>query len=141
MKTECTDVETAVSYLRRLAQARMEILAAEERRRATGGSVGDLIADLPQILAAGGERSTASHTRIAEPDVSIVELHWPDGREALVAAETLANLSSLGAAELTDGRNRLRDFERELSELRRRLHPVIGALEHEIATRAAGAVR
>lgn len=141
MKSECAEVETSVSYLRRLAQARTEILEAEERRRATGGSVEDLIADLPQILAAGGARSAAPNARLAEPDVSIVELHWPDAREDVVADEMLANLPSLSTAELTEGLERLRDFEHELSDLRRRLHAVIGALEHEIATRAAGAVR
>jgi len=118
----------------------MEILEAEERRRAAGGSVGDLVADLPRILAGGGARSAASDTRLAEPDVPIVPLHWPDGREDLVADEMLANLPSLGPAEIADGLERLRSFERELSDLRHRLHGVIGGLEHEIATRAAGAV-
>jgi len=140
MKRECTEVETSVSYLRRLAQARIEILEAEVDRRATGGSVEGLIANLPRILAAGGGRSSASNARLAEPDVSIVELHWPDGRESLVADKVLANLTSLSAAEVAEGLERLRDFEHELSDLRRRLHGVIGDLEHEIATRAAGAV-
>ena len=140
MKSECAALETSVSYLRRLAQARIEILEAEEQRRAAGGSVEDLIADLPRILAGGGARSTAPEARIAEPDVSIDELHWPDAREELVADDTLANLPTLGADVIVDPLIRLRNFERELSDSRRRLHGVIGGLEHEIATRAAGAV-
>ena len=36
MKTECNDVENALSYRRRLAQARIEILEAEHERRERG---------------------------------------------------------------------------------------------------------
>lgn len=140
MKAECAEIETSVSYLRRLAQARIEILEAEQSRRDKGGSVEDLIADLPRILAGGDRRSAAANARIAAPDVPILDLHWPDGRETLVDDETLANLPVLGTAELADGLARLRDFERELSELRRSLHGVIDGIEHEIATRAADAV-
>lgn len=140
LKSQCHEVETSVSYLRRLAQARMEILEAEEARRATGGSVEDLIADLPRILTDSGTRSSAANARLAQPDVDIVDLHWPDGRERLVVDDTLANLPMLDEADLSEILVKLREFERELSGLRRRLHVAIGGLEREIATRAAGAV-
>lgn len=140
MKSECSEVETSVSYLRRLAQGRIEILEAEEHRRSTGGSVGDLIADLPRILAGGGGRSAAANARLAEPDVAIVELHWPDQREDLVSDDVLANLPVVDDATLVERLASLREFERELSDLRRRLHEVLGGVEHEIATRAADAV-
>ena len=59
------ELETEVSYVRRLTQARIDILEAEIERRATGGSLEDLIARLPQILADHGPRGTrhraASH--------------------------------------------------------------------------------
>ena len=53
MHEECAEAELALSYFRRLAQARMEILEAERARRERGGSVGDLVADLPRILSVG----------------------------------------------------------------------------------------
>ena len=37
MHEQCLEIETEVSYVRRLAQARMEILRAEQDRRARGG--------------------------------------------------------------------------------------------------------
>jgi hypothetical protein len=40
MRDECVDVETEVSYVRRRAQARLDIIAAEVERRAAGGSLG-----------------------------------------------------------------------------------------------------
>lgn len=140
MKQECGEVETSVSYLRRLAQARIEILEAEQRRRTSGGSVEDLIADLPRILSSGSARSAAPQSRVAAPDVPILDLRWPDGREQLVADETLANLPVLSDAELGETLERLQGFERDLSGLRRQLHGVIDGIEREIAARAAGSV-
>lgn len=135
MKLECTDIENSLSYLRRLAQARMEILEAEHERRLRGGSVEDLVKDLPRILSAESGRSTISDTRVSPPDAPAVELRWPDGREQVVADTTLANLPRIAPDELESTRKRLRDFERELSEFRREMHAVIDTLEREIAAR------
>lgn len=140
MGEECRDVETAVSYYRRLAQGRIEILRAEEERRASGGSVEELIADLPRILAGEGGRSGTTQSRVAPPDATIGELVWRDGEERLVADETLANLPTLDESALTAALERLAAFERELSDVRRRLHRVIDAVEGEIATRQAADV-
>jgi hypothetical protein len=135
MKNECSDVENALSYLRRLAQARMEILEAEVSRRERGGTVEDLVADLPRILSAESGRSTIATTRMPPPDAPRTELHWPDGREQLVEDTTLANLPVISREELDSTLGRLRDFEQELSDLRRQMHGVIDALEREIAAR------
>jgi hypothetical protein len=134
-KTECNEVENALSYLRRLSQARIEILEAERERRERGGTVGDLVADLPRILSAESGRSTITDTRVPPPDAPKLELHWPDGREQLVLDTTLANLPVISLNELDETLGKLRDFERELSELRRTMHTVIDALEQEIAAR------
>ncbi len=135
MKSECSDVENALSYNRRLAQARIEILEAEHARRASGGSVEDLVKNLPKILSGESGRSSITDTRVAPPDAPGVDLHWPDGREQLVADTTLANLPVIEPAELESTLEQLRAFERELSDLRRRMHEVIDAVEREIAAR------
>ena len=135
MKTECSDVENSLSYLRRLAQARIEILDAEHERRERGGSVGDLVKDLPRILSGDSVRPSITDTRVAPSGAPAVELHWPNRREELVADTTLANLPLLSSEELQSSRERLRDFERELSELRHDMHGVIDDLEREIAAR------
>jgi hypothetical protein len=135
MKVECNEVENALSYGRRLAQARIEILEAEYERRARGGSVEDLVKDLPRILGADAGRSSVADTRVAPPDSPGLELHWPDGREELIADTTLAHLPLLPADELESTLERLRAFERELSDLRRAMHEVIDTVESEIAGR------
>lgn len=135
MKTECSEVENALSYRRRLAQARIEILEAEHERRARGGTVEDLVKDLPRILSAESGRSSITDTRVPPPDAPALELHWPDGREQLIADTTLAHLPLLPADELESTLERLRVFERELSDLRSAMHDVIDIVEREIASR------
>jgi hypothetical protein len=134
MKSECADIELAASYYRRLAQGRIEILEAERARRDRGGSLEDLVADLPRILGSEPGRSSAGSTRVTNGETPI-DLHWPDGREQLVDDSTLANLPTLDDPTLDDTTARLRDFERELSDTRRELHRVIDVLERDIANR------
>jgi hypothetical protein len=135
MKSDAVDVENALSYLRRLAQGRMEILNAETDRRARGGNVSDLVKDLPRILSGDSVRPSIVDTRVPPPSTPEVRLRWPDGREALVEDTTLANLPLVADDELGVTLARLADFERELSDLRRQMHGVIDTLEREIATR------
>ena len=135
MHDECARAELALSYYRRLAQARIEILEAEEARRARGGSVEELIADLPNILGAES-RSTIATTRGAPAaDAPTMELHWPDGREQLVVDTTLAHLPTISADELAATLTSLREFEGELSDLRGQLHLVIDAIDRVLADR------
>jgi hypothetical protein len=139
MKEECSSFETSLSYYRRLAQGRIEILDAELERRAQGGTVEELIAKLPEILAGDGVRASGAQSRIAEPEAPVLRLEWPDHRELLVNDSTLADLPSLDDARVREIRDQLRDFEHEVSELRHGLHGVLDQLEHEIATRQAAA--
>jgi hypothetical protein len=135
MKAECNDAENALSYRRRLAQARIEIMEAEHERRVSGGTLEDMVKDLPRILSAESGRSSVADTRLAPPDASGLELQWPDGREQLIADTTLAHLPLLPDGELESTIERLRAFERELSDLRSKMHDVIDTVEHEIEAR------
>jgi hypothetical protein len=62
-------------------------------------------------------------------------LVWTDGRQELVADNTLANLPGLDDDELSRATDDLREFERELSDVRRELHGVLDALDREVAER------
>jgi hypothetical protein len=139
MRAECGSVEHAVSYTRRLAQGRFEILTAEQERRVAGTSVGDLVADLPRILGNDRGRATAANARHSVTDEPLVDLEWGE-RGRLVADDSLVTLDGLTDADLDEMRASLGEFERELSEYRRELHRVLDAIEHEIATRAAADV-
>lgn len=136
MHSECTAVEGAVSYTRRLAQGRFEILSAEQARREAGGSVRDLVADLPRILGDERGRSSAANARLVETAEPLVELDW-GSRRHLIADDSLATIDTLDDADLVATVAALREFERELSDYRHALHGVLDGIDQQIATRAA----
>jgi hypothetical protein len=135
MKTECVEVETEVSFVRRLAQARMDILDAERDRRARGGSLEELVAGLSQILADSGPRPGAADARLPQRLAPDPEIEWTRGLEPLVGDDTLARLPDLSDDELAGIRRQLEELEQEVSGMRRSLHDVIKTLEFELAER------
>jgi hypothetical protein len=139
MHEECMELETEVSYVRRLAQARIEILIAEQERRATGGSVADLIAALPKILADPGPRPDPASSRLSRHLAPAPAIQWTRGREPLIVDDTLANLPTLSDETLERTLGELGELEREVSERRRALHGVIDGLESELARRRVNA--
>jgi len=137
MHDECTELETEVSYVRRLAQARIDILQAEIERRAAGGSLGDLIAALPQILAGDDGRPAPASTHLPQHFAPRGDIEWNRGLERLVNDSTLVNLPSLSDEELNHTLEQLRQFENETSTARKALHGVLDVVDHELAARAA----
>ena len=139
MRREAVEVETEVSYVRRLAQGRIEIVRAEMDRRREGGSLSDLIARLPEILADQGPRPTAANARVPEILAPSMSITWSRGAERLIADDTLANLPTLSDDALTASLDGLRDLEQEVSGTRRQLHGVIDAIDAVLGPRLADA--
>jgi len=135
MHEECLEVETEVSYVRRLAQARIDIVRAELDRRSAGGSVGDLVAMLPKILADESPRTDPAHSRLPRHLAPSPAITWRRGLERLITDATLVNLPSLTEDELNDTVEQLRTLEGEMSERRRALHGVIDGIESDLAAR------
>jgi hypothetical protein len=127
MHAECLELETEVSYVRRLTQARIDILEAEIGRRQRGESMEDLIRALPQILADSGPR--------AKPAASHLPLQMAPAQDSEWASELeefdglLANLPILSDDGLVDAIDRLRTLERDVSSERRGLHTVIDRID------------
>ena len=139
MRVECAAVETAVSYTRRFAQGRFEILSAEQARRKVGGSVHDLVTDLPRILGDERGRSSKADARLVEPEEPEIDIDWGP-RSGLIADESLATLDDISDDDLVATVSALRDFERELSEYRHALHRVLDGIDRELGARAVGGV-
>jgi hypothetical protein len=131
MHAECLELETEVSYVRRLAQARIDILEAEQSRRERGGSVEDLINALPQILADTGPRANAAASRLPLKMAPDEESEWAE--ELDETEGLLANLPSLSDDELVDAMERLRVLERDVSDERRALFAVIDRIDLDLA--------
>lgn len=138
MRRECVEVETEYSYLRRLAQGRIAILEAEQDRRARGAPLAELVEQLPQILAdEEPPRPDPSRTRIPQLLAPRKVSGYQRGLERLVEDDTLANLPNLADDELTESIEQLKALEREVSEIRQKLHGVIDVLAEALAARSA----
>jgi hypothetical protein len=135
-RAEGQELEVGVSYQRRIAQGRLDIVAAEVRRRASGEAPIDhdhlvqelsgILADrthapgvgrLPQLLApSAGELDTSELDAIAGPGVLSRLPELDDDRLATLVEELSAH-------------------EHELSSRRRTLHERIDVLQAEITRR------
>jgi hypothetical protein len=132
---DCLEVETELSYVRRVTQARRDILEAELDRRAAGGSVGDLIAALPEILADEEPRPSAERSRLPRRLAPSMDIPWRRGLERLIADGTLADLPSITDGELRSMIGQLGELEEQVSAQRSALHAVIDRLEADLAAR------
>jgi hypothetical protein len=134
-QAECLEIETEVSYVRRMTQARIDILDAELDRRARGGSVGELISALPEVLADEGPRVPVEKSRLTRRLAPSMDIQWRRGREHLITDDTLATLPGLEDDELRSTMRELGALEQEVSHQRRRLHRVIDRMDAELAAR------
>jgi hypothetical protein len=128
------DVETQISYYRRLLHGRMDLLNFELRRR-SGEEQRTLLEALPEILATGMVFGTEPNLRHIE---TMPPIPTTTGRrliDKIMDDGILTDLPDLEEAEIHEAIDRLRDVEAQLSTQRRQLHSVIDALQDEIVAR------
>jgi hypothetical protein len=136
-RDECQRAEHGLSYVRRLAQGRLDIVGRELEHRRTGDDAGDLsslVEELPQILA-----DRMRGPGLGRPPQDLEPHELPD--ELLAELDAIAGPSRLGAmadADVADLEALVTDleaFEQKVSGLRRQLHGQIDALQAEITRR------
>lgn len=137
MRAECQEIETGLSYVRRLIQARFDLVATEAKRRERGDSTQTLealIAELPGILA--------EHTRT--PGVGRLPQTLGTGRvdpdlesevDAVLTPSGIAGMTQLSDEILDEKARALADLERRVSDRRRVMFDQLDALQAEIARR------
>ena len=137
MRTECQEVETGLSLLRRMVQGRLDIVGVELTRRAEGGDPADLpalIARLPEVLS---DRTHAPGVGRLPQMMAPGEL--PADLEAeldgIVGAGHLADLPSVDDDHLRSMADDLAAFEQKVSVHRHDLFERIDALQAEITRR------
>lgn len=137
-RDECRRVEDKVSYLRRLVQGRLDIVAADLRRRAEGtdpSEMPSLVDQLPGILGDRGRAPGAGPGRLPssilppDDDDLLAEL------DAVASPGTLDSLWSLPDGEVQELAARFTELESRVSERRRALFSRIDALQAELARR------
>ncbi len=146
-RDECHRAETALSYVRRLLQGRLDIVHAEMERRAEGdpeAHPSDLIDRLPEILAGPSRSATPSHLPLTTlPGVAAgmsdsldLELTSLGGVEELPS-----NLIALDDEALHRAADDLQAQEEQVSARRHAIHKRIDELQAQIVARhKAGSV-
>jgi len=128
------DLESQISYYRRLLHGRMDLIDFELRRR-SGEEKRTLLEALPEILATGmvlGNEPNLRHIETMPP------LPTTTGRrliDKIMDDGVLTQLPEMSQEELGEAIERLREVETQLSAQRRELHSIIDALQDEIITR------
>lgn len=137
MRGECQEVETEMSFVRRLAQGRIDIVGGELHRRRSGGDpndLSDLIERLPEILSDRTRSAGTGHLpQVLAPGRVTGELV-----EELAGIHVAAHLSELAKVpdvELAHTLQQLDDVEARISTLRRALFGRIDAIQAELARR------
>lgn len=137
VRTESVEVETGLSYLRRMVQGPLDIVNREIGRRAHGSSTTDLatlVAELPETLGdsprAGG---VGRLSQTLEP--TRVDPALEHELDTLVGGGRLAAVTGMTDDELTDLADRLRAFESRVSARRQDYFTLIDRLQAELARR------
>jgi hypothetical protein len=132
-RDECRELEAEFSYARRLLQGKIDILAAELKRRSEGGEsgVGDLISRLPSILA--DEPRGGGATRLLESELPKNAGKYRRHTERL--ATEPAHIDSSTPEELAAMVEELGREERKVSEDRRTAQRIIDGLNAELVRR------
>ena len=132
---ECLELETEVSYVRRLTQARIDILEAEIERRGERR-----VARGPHRRLPGDPRR---HRAAREPGVEPpAACRWRPSRTSEWAPDlerfdgVLANLPTLSDDELDEAIDGLRALERDVSDERRALFAVIDRIDARLGDAA-----
>lgn len=131
LRSELQQQDDAVSYVRRLAQARLDFVRAEMRNRAEGTEQ-DISGEIPNILGAHLTGGAARPPRPADDFSShplALEL------EALCDDACSTDLPAMSHDELAAYASRLHEFEQLRSNERRGLFTRIDALSAELVRR------
>lgn len=137
-RDQATEVETGLSYMRRMVQGRLDIVLAEQQRRGQGGDaedIADLVARLPSILGdhvvAPGLGRLPTLMAPGDDDRAADDA----ALEAILPSAQLASLSELPDGDLARASQGLDDLERSISSQRRAVFDVLDQLQREIVRR------
>lgn len=132
LRHDAEQEEADLSYVRRLLQGRMDLVRAEQERRAASGGA-PLIELLAQVLA-DGPRADRGSGRFLTVEPSRVDEHRREV-EQIVADVGVSDVAARSDAELAASLEALVEHEQSVSGLRRRVQAVMDALTAEIGRR------
>lgn len=136
MRAECQEAETAVSYLRRIVQGRLDIVHAYLDREGDEAITGldSLVEKLPEIISSGPKRPPG-YGRLPSKMSPDLEGDFAAEVDGILGADRIAELETMSRDELLGIAKRLTEIESRSSNERRALHERIDKLQAEIVSR------
>lgn len=138
MRSEFDTAETAVSYLRRVVQGRLDVVQGILRHVGSpDAGLAGLIEELPAIMGGGPPRPAGPGrlpTRLA-PDMEAVDDELTAEVDAVFDPGRIGELPAKSEAELQALSARLVELEERISGERRQLHERMDAVQAEIVNR------
>ena len=139
MRSEFDRAETAVSYLRRVVQGRIDVVQGILRHVRSGDAdLASLVEELPAIIGAGPPRPAGPGrlpTRLAPDLEAPVADDLTADVDAVLDPGRLGELPAMSPAELEQLSARLVEVEERVSAERRELHEKMDTVQAEIVTR------
>lgn len=136
LRAQCVEVETGLSYLRRMVQGPLDIVQREQARRSSGdeGDLATLVDELPGLLAEHTRSSGVGRLpQTLEP--TSVDPALEAELDRLVGGGRIATVPEMSDADLDELAAGLTAFERKVSEQRHAYFERIDALQAELTRR------
>lgn len=137
MRAECQEIETGLSFLRRVVQGRLDIVQAELARRREGGDPRDLSALIDKLPAILAEHLRAPGTGRLPTTLGSGKVDEELSRrlDEIVAATGFDNLADATDDQLARASEGLAELEADVSSRRRAMFDRIDALQAELTRR------
>ncbi len=132
VRNQLQDEDDLVSYVRRVAQARLDLVRAEANRRARGETTENLSSELRIVLSS---HLTGGAPRPPRPDENLDENDLSDRLDTVCAQHGFSRLENLTEDEIRDLDHQLTAFERQVSDDRRDRYEHLDALSAELVRR------
>jgi len=132
LRNELQSEDDVVSYVRRVAQARLDLVRAESHRRDRGESHEDLPSELRVVLSS---HLTGGPPRPPRPVENLDDHELSDRLDAVCAEHGFSRLEDLMSSELANLDDQLTAFERQVSDDRRERYERLDALSAELVRR------
>ncbi len=135
LRAECEEVEVALSFLRRMAQGRLDIVRALMGPDTTDGAeLDELISDLPGIIA-GPPRPTSPPRPQKTMDPGTEHEGLTEELDELLDAGRIAALPTMDARDREEIAEALALYESRVSASRHAVHELLARIEAEIVRR------
>ena len=132
LRNELQGEDDVVSYVRRVAQARVDLVRAEMHRRERGEEYEDLSSELRVVLST---HLTGGPARPPRPVENLDDNELSDALDRVCAEQGFSRLDELTQDELENLEHELSAFERKVSDDRRARFDKLDALSAELVRR------